>query len=208
MNGSASPIPRSFQGLPERRYDAGVPVRFISLLVVVAVLAGCGSPTEPRGGNDRVTAIFTHGFSGRIRDASGKAVGTVAGRPDQQGLIVTVAATDGLTPGEHGMHLHSAGRCDPPAFASSGGHWDPSGHRHGTDNPNGPHDGDWGNLEIGADGRGSTERLIPRWHGRIPDSGLALVIHAARDDNLTDPDGNSGARIACAVIIPPQPAVG
>jgi Cu-Zn family superoxide dismutase len=32
--------------------------------------------------------------------------------------------------------------------------------------------------------------------------GAALVIHAQADDNMTDPSGNSGARIACAVIQP------
>jgi Cu-Zn family superoxide dismutase len=69
--------------------------------------------------------------------------------------------------------------------------------------PRGPHDGDWDNLEVAANGNGSTDRLIPRWHHKIPESGLSLVIHAGKDDEETDPDGNSGARIACAVVIPP-----
>jgi Cu-Zn family superoxide dismutase len=30
--------------------------------------------------------------------------------------------------------------------------------------------------------------------------GTALVMHAEPDDDSTDPDGNSGARIACGVI--------
>ena len=31
--------------------------------------------------------------------------------------------------------------------------------------------------------------------------GAAIVIHATRDNYLTDPSGDSGARIACGVII-------
>jgi superoxide dismutase, Cu-Zn family len=172
------------------------------MLISPLTLASCGPATEPRGGNDRVTAIFAHGFTGPIIDSSGKSIGTATGKPGDQGLIVAFEVS-GLSPGPHGIHLHAVGRCDPPDFASSGLHWNPSGHKHGTDNPLGPHDGDWDNLDIGADGRGSSNRLIPRWHGRIPESGLSMVIHANKDDEVTDPSGNSGARIACAVVIPP-----
>jgi Cu-Zn family superoxide dismutase len=173
----------------------------LPLAAATAALAGCGSPTEPRGGNDKVTRVFADGFSAPVVDSSGKTVGTVTGRPGKQGLVVSVTL-GGLSPGSHGVHLHSTGRCDPPAFASSGPHWNAAMHQHGTDNPAGPHDGDWGNIEAGADGRATLERLIPRWHGKVPDSGLSLVVHADRDDNVTDPDGNSGARIACSVIVP------
>ena len=36
----------------------------------------------------------------------------------------------------------------------------------------------------------------------IDADGASLVIHAAADDYMTDPSGNSGARIACAVLRP------
>lgn len=171
------------------------------ILFVALALGGCGSATEPRGGNDRVTKTFAHGLSGPIINGSGKKIGSVVGRPTDQGLVVAFQIS-GLSPGQHGIHLHAVGRCDPPSFASSGTHWNASGHKHGTDNPLGPHDGDWDNLDIGADGRGSSDRLIPRWHGKIPESGLSLVFHANKDDEITDPAGNSGERIACAIIIP------
>lgn len=164
-------------------------------------LAACGPDSDPRGGHDRVTAIFANGFKGEIVGRSGKRIGTIAGRKGEDGLIVAFEVS-GLSPGRHGIHLH-AGRCEPPDFASAGGHWNASNRQHGTDNPQGPHDGDWDNLDVDAAGRGSTERMIPRWHSRIPDSGLALVIHARADDGVSQPEGRSGERVACAVVIPP-----
>jgi len=171
-------------------------------LLVPLLLAGCGSPSDVRRDDDRVTQIFAHGFAAPMIDASGKRIGRAVGKPGRQGLIVAYEV-NGLRPGRHAVHVHSTGRCDPPAFASSGPHWSRPGAEHGVDNPKGPHDGDWDNLDVGADGRGSTDRLIPRWHSRIPESGLALVIHAGSDDGLSQPEGNSGPRIACAVMIPP-----
>ena len=104
----------------------------------------------------------------------------------------------GLPPGTHGMHVHAVGRCDAPDFASAGPHWNPTDRKHGLDNPDGHHSGDIANATIGADGRLFKVVEIPS--GSMDADGFALVIHAAPDDNLTDPSGNSGARIACAAF--------
>ena len=173
----------------------------LALLAVLA-LAGCGSGTDSRRDNERVTRMFSQGFTAPIIDASGRTVGRTVGRPDRHGLIVTYEIS-GLSPGRHAVHVHATGRCDPPDFASSGPHWSRPGAEHGVDNPKGPHDGDWDNLDVGADDRGSSDRLLPRWHSRIPESGLALVIHAGSDDGISQPEGNSGPRVACAVLIAP-----
>jgi Cu-Zn family superoxide dismutase len=121
------------------------------------------------------------------------------------GVSVNVEG-ENLPPGIHGAHVHSVGRCDAPDFASAGPHWNPAGRQHGRENPAGPHLGDVPNLTVGADGRGSLEFEIPNaWvranEPRILDlDGAAFVIHANADDNRTDPSGNSGGRIACAVL--------
>jgi Cu-Zn family superoxide dismutase len=104
----------------------------------------------------------------------------------------------GLAPGSHGIHLHSAGRCEGPDFKSAGAHWNPSGRQHGLANPAGAHLGDLPNLTVAADGTATATLHVA---GDIADAdGTALVIHADPDDNKTDPSGNSGARIACAVL--------
>jgi len=166
-------------------------------------LLACGRPPPDRdAANERVSAIFANGMHGPIVDRFGRSIGEVTGTPSKDGLIVAFEVT-GLPPGRHGIHLHEAGRCEAPDFASAGAHWNTSGNQHGNDNPKGPHDGDWDNFDLGADGKGSSDRLIPRWHSAIPKTGLAMVIHAGRDDETSQPDGNSGERVACAVIVAP-----
>ena len=94
--------------------------------------------------------------------------------------------------------------CDG-AFASAGGHWNPTARQHGFDNPQGAHEGDMQNVTVGADSsvmvavttRGGT---LHGASGLLDADGAALVVHAGPDDYKTDPAGNSGARVACGVV--------
>jgi Cu-Zn family superoxide dismutase len=108
----------------------------------------------------------------------------------------------------HGTHLHATGRCDPPGFTTAGGHLNPAARQHGLRNPAGPHLGDLPNLTVAANGTGRMEATIAATltPGQAPlfdADGTALVVHAGPDDMVTDPAGNSGARIACTVIAAP-----
>ena len=140
-----------------------------------------------------------------IRDALGRAMAEATATWSGDRLRVRVAAR-GLAPGGYGAHVHAVGRCDPPGFESAGGHWNPTGRQHGSQNPQGPHLGDLPNLLVGANGEGSFEfgiaggRLNGRDEAMLDEDGAALVIHAYPDDYRTDPSGNSGARIACGVF--------
>lgn len=112
----------------------------------------------------------------------------------------------GMPPGTYGVHIHAAGRCDPPDFASAGQHWNPTGRQHGKNNPAGMHRGDLPNLFVGTDGRGSLQfnllgsRLSGGSMPMLDADGASIVIHQGADDYRTDPSGNSGARIACGVF--------
>ena len=107
-----------------------------------------------------------------------------------------------MPPGTHGAHIHTVGRCDAPDFTTAGGHWNPTGTKHGSMNPQGPHEGDMPNLVIGTDGRGTIGMTIPgaTMAGLLDADGAAFVAHAGPDDLMTDPAGNSGSRIACGVF--------
>ncbi len=140
-----------------------------------------------------------------LRDAGGREVGqaTLTERP---GGIRIQMDLRGLPPGVHAFHIHEAGRCDPPDFKSAGGHFNPEGRKHGRKNPQGPHAGDLPNILVGPDGAASVE-LLARGvtlgtgeHSLFKPGGTSLVIHAGADDDVTDPAGNAGARIACGVI--------
>ena len=113
---------------------------------------------------------------------------------------------DGLPAGTHGTHLHTTGKCEAPDFASAGGHLNPHGKRHGSDNPQGKHLGDLPNLIVGAGGKGSMTVPMAGTSEQLEaalfdEDGTALVVHAGPDDYRTDPSGNSGGRIACGVLM-------
>ena len=140
-----------------------------------------------------------------LMDASGKSVGS-ATLTQTTGGVQIKATFSNLPPGVHGIHIHTAGKCEAPAFTTAGGHFNPANKKHGMDNPDGMHMGDLPNFTVAADGTGQLTALAE--HATLADGdnslfhtgGTALVIHAMADDYKTDPSGNSGARIACGVI--------
>jgi Cu-Zn family superoxide dismutase len=178
-------------------------MRGVAVVLAIGGVAACAAATQTQGGSRQPRT-----FSQPIYDAQGQAVGlltlTQQGRDSTR---VTVEATH-LPAGTHGTHLHATGRCDAPAFTTAGGHLNPAGRQHGLRNPRGPHLGDLPNLVVGANGMGRMEVLVAGsltpGHAPLFDAdGTSLVIHAAADDMVTDPAGNSGARIACSVIAAP-----
>jgi Cu-Zn family superoxide dismutase len=140
-------------------------------------------------------------------DTDGNEVGTATLSQTEQGLKIA-AVLEEVPEGEHGFHIHETGACDPAdGFKSAGGHFAPRGNEHGFDNPNGPHAGDMRNQTAAADGKlvlDVTHDMVSLTEGDegylLDEDGSALVLHAGADDYQTDPSGNSGDRIACAVI--------
>ena len=142
--------------------------------------------------------------SGTFHLANGLPAGTAVITAAADRLTLTLAAT-GLTSGAHGVHLHMVGKCDAPGFTTAGGHLNPAGHQHGTNNPAGSHLGDLPNLTIDSQGRGVLSAQIGGSPSEaeaalLDGDGTAIVIHTAPDDYRTDPSGNSGERVACAVL--------
>ena len=153
------------------------------------------------------TSFAQPGAGGQVQlwSATGSSVGSATLMNESGGTRLKVTV-NGLPTGQHGIHIHETGKCELPDFMTAGGHFNPTSKQHGLNNPQGAHAGDMANLTVGANGTGTFEALlkdisVTGGSGDVfKTGGTALVIHANPDDEMTDPSGNSGGRIACGVI--------
>jgi Cu-Zn family superoxide dismutase len=168
------------------------------LLAGLLLLIGNIAIAEEKGGAASAEAA--------IKEPGGKTVGTAVLTQTAQGVAVAVEVSQ-LPPGSHGIHVHATGKCDPPDFKTAGGHFNPQAKKHGLKSSEGAHAGDLPNLVVGPDGTGklsatlvnaTLERGGPA--SLLNPNGTSIVIHAKADDEVTDPSGNSGDRIACGII--------
>ena len=175
------------------------PYPVAALLALAFASAACSRSSGSEGASPKAIA------KGTFHNAEGQRIG-VATFTDSGGAPRLEISVSQLPPGLHGFHVHAAGVCTPPDFKSAGGHLNPGDKHHGRLNPEGPHLGDLPNLEVGANGSADTAFTVPpallgSGEGSLLQlEGTSLVIHAGPDDERTDPSGNSGERIACAVI--------
>jgi superoxide dismutase, Cu-Zn family len=110
----------------------------------------------------------------------------------------------GLKPNaELGFHVHEKGDCSSPDGMSAGGHFNPDGKPHGQPGSMAHHAGDFPMLKTDAAGVAAfsfESSTISVGSGASDIVGKGLIVHAQPDDYKTQPTGNSGARLACAVI--------
>ena len=151
------------------------------------------------------SAYAQHQARADIKNAAGNSIGSASLREIKEGVVITVHVKT-LPLGLHTMHLHAVGKCEGPAFTSAGPHFNPMNTHHGLQNPAGPHAGDLPDMYVPKNGVGRYEVLadsvtLDSEETSIFDAdGTTLIIHATADDNITEPAGNSGDRIACGVL--------
>jgi Cu-Zn family superoxide dismutase len=150
-------------------------------------------------------AVFAQMKHVDLKDAKGNSVGMAMISPAKGGGVSIDLTLKGLPPGEHGVHLHSVAKCEPP-YTSAGTHFNPTNKKHGLSNPDGPHAGDMPNFTVAANGTAQTTITNKNvTMGAEPNSiyaggGTALIVHEKADDQKTDPSGNAGNPIACGAI--------
>lgn len=183
--------------------------RRLILTVAISALLALGGFALAAAQDPGFTAPAVKTVEAPIVNTLGGTIGVVELQQDAAGVVLLRVDVGGLPAGAHGIHIHSVGTCQGPAFATAGAHFNPSGTKHGIGAPGGPHAGDLAQIPATFSGTGlhfATTNRISLTGGttNIFDAdGSALVIHASADDQTTDPTGNSGGRIACAVIAAP-----
>ncbi len=164
------------------------------LLAGCALVAGCASMSS---GGPQASASLQPTRGNRV---SGTVSFTQTGDK-----VRMVAEVSGLKPGsEHGFHIHEVGDCSSGDGMSTKGHFNPYGKPHASYTSAEHHAGDLPPLKADDQGRAKLEADLEGLSvapGPASIVGRGLIVHADPDDFKTQPTGNSGARIACAVIV-------
>jgi superoxide dismutase, Cu-Zn family len=173
-------------------------------------------PTGKQGGSDSLTA--------QLNGPTGTKIATAKFEFNQGYVTVTIetTGTGQLSPGFHGVHIHSVGKCEansaaptggaPGDFLSAGGHFMANG-QHGG--------GDLTSLQVRKDGGALLETTTDGFTKAdlLGGAGTSIVIHAGADnfgnipadrynqvngapgpDQTTMSTGDAGKRVACGVI--------
>jgi len=173
--------------------------RLVIALLVGAVSACLSLPVAAQQQANR-----TAGAVAEIKDVSGKTIATAELTEDLAKVqVALVLPSPSPLTGKHAIHVMEVGRCDPPDFISAGAIFNPFGKKRGILASGGAMVGDLPNLTMplqryNAPALGAS--IAPGPGSLFGPRGTSLVIYANLDDEQTDPDGNSGARIACGVI--------
>lgn len=206
-------------GLFSRSAFAAAFASMFALAMSPAVSAQDATPAASPPPEDGSRVVIQSPDDEGVENSIGEAIFT-----EEDGTVTINVEVEGLEAGDHGIHIHEIGICDPdadPQYSTAGAHFNPTDATHGpgpqseataedatpADDASESHAGDLGNITIDEDGTGTLEVTTDRFSmdseaetTLADENGSALVIHENPDDLETDPSGESGDRIACGVI--------
>ena len=138
-----------------------------------------------------------------IVNGAGETIGSIEIMATPSGMNHITVTAEGIEPGVHGIHLHETGLCEGD-FSSAGGHIAGDA-EHGVHVEGGPHPGDLPNAHVQEDGMLAVEVFSDEFEiaEHLMDAdGSAFIIHAGADDYESQPSGDAGGRVGCAVLAP------
>ncbi len=191
-------------------------MRFVPILLALT-LAACAS--DPETDVPATDTFAADAGPESVMDSEGVASAIIAGL-DGSGVSGTVTfrgledavririRVEGLTPGEHGFHVHEGTSCGPDSTGTpggaAGGHFNPLASPHGAPSaaPSDRHAGDLGNIVANAEGvaAGTVVDSVLTLSGPTSVIGHAVVVHSGQDDLTSQPSGDAGARVGCGVV--------
>jgi superoxide dismutase, Cu-Zn family len=165
-----------------------------------AIAAGCASESS-------YTTQYDKGPAAKAtlqptKDSSVRGTVSFLQRGDK---VIVNANVQGLKPNaEHGFHVHEKGDCSSADGMSAAGHYNPGGKTHGNVHTGSDrHAGDLPNLKADASGNAVANMVVSGISIGGPSAdilGKGLIVHRDPDDYKSQPAGNAGPRLACAVI--------
>jgi Cu-Zn family superoxide dismutase len=167
-------------------------LRVLSASALVLGLVACATPQPDAVATADLQATRGSAVTGTLRFA-------------QTGdKVLVTGEVRGLKAGaEHGFHVHEKGDCSSGDGMSTGGHFNPAGSGHGRHGHGAHHVGDMPSLKADAQGVARVDfssTSLTLKPGASSIVGKGLIVHRDPDDYTTQPTGNAGPRVACAVI--------
>ena len=162
------------------------------ILLIAAFFVGC-SNTVTKKAEANIIAKNSSGLTGDVTFS------------ETDGMVSMTANISGLTPGNHGIHVHAIGDCSTDDGSTAGGHWNPTNVNHGKWGIAPFHTGDIGNILADSNGNGTINGETDLWCINCDDDtkniiGKAIIIHEGSDDFTSQPSGAAGVRIGCGGI--------
>lgn len=188
--------------------------RSFSIAILAAAVAPLGACANQQSSQPTTASTSTSPSAGtermatQLKSADGSVVANATFDFANGYATVTVEAGPNqvLTPGFHGLQIHSVGKCEPNSASPTGdstGDFASAGAVYQAANHTGaPASGDLTALQVRSDGSAklvTTSNLFTAADLRTS-SGTALVVHQTADNLSSNPAADSGKRVACGVI--------
>jgi Cu-Zn family superoxide dismutase len=192
------------------------------------VWTGSPAPSPSAGeGQNEGHAASGEKLTAQLKNAGGTTVATADFEFSSGFVTITVKTTGSgqLTPGFHGLHIHSVGKCEADSVAPTGGppgDFDSAGAHFQAPGHNGhPASGDLTSLQVRQDGTAELVTTTDAFTAEDLQAGAktSIIIHEKADnfanipperyqqingtpppDQTTMATGDAGKRVACGVI--------